>query len=73
MYSIHSNHPELIHLLENYHIKPINDDFNECFIEAIKCHHYEIANYLFKNFLNEENECKVIEEPNGRLQFNTIE
>ena len=49
LYTIHSNNPELIHLLEENHIKPIDTTYKECTLEAIKCHHNEIANYLFNN------------------------
>ena len=54
LYAIHSNNPELIHLLEENHIEPIDKTYKECIIEAIKCHHNEIANYLFTNKNQEE-------------------
>lgn len=52
-YAIHGNYSELIHLLEEIQLKPINNSFNQCFYESIKCHHNELAEYLRSNFLND--------------------
>ena len=49
LYAIHSNNPDLIHLLEENKVEPIDITYKECIIEAIKCHHNEIANYSFTN------------------------
>lgn len=35
----------ILHELMNRNFTP-----NECFVEAIKYHHYEIANYIEKNY-----------------------
>ena len=49
IYAIHSNNPEIIHLLETNDVNLIDIDF--CLQEAIKCHHNDIANYFInKNF-----------------------
>ena len=53
IYSIHGDHPEIIHILEENKIEPIDDSYKECLIESIKCHHNEIANYILKNYLND--------------------
>ena len=43
----------MIHFLEENHVGPYDtNNFKECFIESIKCHHNEIANYIFNNLLN---------------------
>lgn len=53
IYAIHSDNAELIHILEERYCKTI-DFFDECFNEAIKCHHNEIAQYIMDNYLTEE-------------------
>ena len=51
LYSIHSKNPELIHFLEENHVKqPIYNERNQCYKESIKCHHNDIANYIKDNF-----------------------
>lgn len=51
IYSIYSNKPEMIHLLEECHVY-VEEYLNiYVLIEAIKCHHNDIANYL-KNTLD---------------------
>ena len=51
LYAIHSNNPDLIHLLEEYHVEPKNKSFEECLKEAIKCHHNDVARYIQDNLL----------------------
>ena len=48
-YAIHGKNSEIIDYIENNIDKPNAD----CLIESIKCHNNELANYLFKNYLNE--------------------
>ena len=48
LYAIHSKNAELIHILEEY-VDPPEQSFKNCIIEAIKCHHIEIANYIIDN------------------------
>ena len=54
LYAIHSNNAELIHILEDYQL--VNNDifYETCFLEAIKCHHNNIANYIFDNLLTQQ-------------------
>ena len=51
LYAIHSNNAEIIHLLEENHIKPYS--YLDCYNEAIKCHHNDIANYIKDMYLND--------------------
>ena len=51
LYAIHSNNPEIIHLLEELQVNPKDSTFYECFKEAIICHHNDVANYI--------KECKI--------------
>ena len=52
LYSIHGNNQEIIHILEENKIKPKDETYIECYNEAIKCHHNEMAEYFCKNFLD---------------------
>ena len=47
-YAIHSREADLIHLLESLKVEPEDKTYNSCIIEAIKCHHNDIANYLLE-------------------------
>lgn len=59
LYAIHSQNAELIHLLESDKVAPPNDDYLCCFIESIKCHHNDIANYIENNLLpNDQDKLK---------------
>ncbi|KAK8876181.1 hypothetical protein M9Y10_006371 [Tritrichomonas musculus] len=51
-YAIHSNNAELIHLLEEDGVRPKLNQYSPLYVESIKCHHNNIANYIFDNFLN---------------------
>lgn len=56
IYAVHSNNPAMIHFLEENNVKPEM----ECLIEAIKCHHNNIANYLLENFFENEKSSPII-------------
>lgn len=56
IYVIHSKNPELIHFLENNHVKPPSNSYLRCLMEAIKCHHNDFANYINDNLLVQNNE-----------------
>lgn len=45
-YAIHGNNSLIIHILESNHIDPPNKSYKECFIESIKCHHNNFAQYI---------------------------
>ena len=48
LFAVHSDNAEIIHLLEENQIKQESD--KKCLIEAIKCHHNNIANYFKDNY-----------------------
>ena len=67
LYAIHSKNAELIHILEAKNVCPPkfedqneeelnkpNNGFLRCFIESIKCHHNDFADYIQNNFLFQE-------------------
>ena len=67
LYAIHSKNAELIRLLEStkvpppkFHMKEKEEEeeksinnYEECFIESIKCHHNDIADYIENNFIDQ--------------------
>ena len=53
-YVIHGNNPELINLLEENKVNPVFKNFKDCYIEAIKYHHNDVAKYFENNLLNEK-------------------
>ena len=59
LYAIHSNNAELIHLLEHYELPKNN---LQIYLESIKCHHNDIANYIKNNHIN----------PNEKVSEKTI-
>lgn len=52
LYSIHGRNPEIIHILEENDIVPL-DSYIPPLLEAIKCHHNEIANYILDKYCSE--------------------
>ncbi|KAK8892285.1 hypothetical protein M9Y10_029510 [Tritrichomonas musculus] len=42
LYAIHGNKSDIIQIIEQNNVKPKDESFHECLIEAIKCHHLEI-------------------------------
>ena len=55
IYAIHSQNPELIHLLEENDVQPDDISYEKCFQESIKCHHIELTNYIQNNLLVDKN------------------
>ncbi|KAK8888553.1 hypothetical protein M9Y10_033284 [Tritrichomonas musculus] len=53
LFAIHGNNPEMIHFFEKNKIAPPKDKYDECFIEAVKCHHNDVANYIANDLLND--------------------
>lgn len=51
-YAIYGKNYEMIHLLEDNHIKPLKSYSTLC-ITAIKCHHNELAKYFLDNFIDQ--------------------
>lgn len=61
IFAIHSNNAEIIHFLEENHVKPPDGTFKSCLDEAIKCHHNGIAQYIKDVLMNEKYEnCEAI-------------
>lgn len=56
LYGIHNNNKDLIHFLVENHIDPADKIYHECYFEAIKCHHNEIAEYIKEKLLKKESE-----------------
>ena len=55
---MHSNNPEVIHFLEDKNIE--FDD--KTFSKAIKCHHNEIAHYIFNNYFDSSTKISDLDE-----------
>lgn len=53
-YAIHGKNGEIIHLLEENDFQPTQKNWKSYFIDAIKFHHNEIADYIQINYFNEE-------------------
>lgn len=52
LFAIHCGNPDLIHIIEEIDL-PIDESIHEkCFIESLKCHRNEIADYYANNFLS---------------------
>ena len=52
LYAIHSNNQEIFHLLEEKKVKFISEKYLK---EAIKCHHFDIENYIIENYFQKIN------------------
>lgn len=53
-YAIHSNNAELFHLLGENEVDVPGFSYIECFIESIKCHHNDIAEYILNNLIDQD-------------------
>ena len=54
LYSIHGRNAEIFQILKDHDIEPEDETYNECLKESIKCIHNDVANYIQKNFCDEE-------------------
>ena len=52
LYVIHGSNADMIHFLEENRIKPFHDSYEECLEESIKCHHNDIATYIYDNLIS---------------------
>ena len=50
IYAIHGRNPEMIHFLEENHVRMPMQSYHKCLNECIKCHHNELANYILNNY-----------------------
>lgn len=55
-YAIHSNNRQIIDLLINFEIEPMDKTYDKCLKESIKCHHTDITNYIQTNLISESTE-----------------
>ncbi|KAK8898146.1 hypothetical protein M9Y10_000417 [Tritrichomonas musculus] len=53
-YAIHSGNAELIRYLEENHVSPPENKYNNILGESIECHHNEISNYFIEYLFKEE-------------------
>ena len=60
LYAIHGRNAEIIHLVDENCIIKTENYYTECFIESIKCHHNNIAEYIKNNFLNDIDKFDII-------------
>ena len=51
IYAVHSRNPEIFFVLESNKIKPIDTTYQQCLKESIKCHHNDVADYIFNNLI----------------------
>ena len=68
LYGVHCDNPELISLLEENCPKP--ESFKNCWIEAVKCHHNDVANYLQNNY-NFDDSFKFFKYYNFEIMLNS--
>ncbi|KAK8896935.1 hypothetical protein M9Y10_014862 [Tritrichomonas musculus] len=61
LYAIHGHSLNVIHLLEYNKVSPPKGNYVECLIEAIKCHHNDIASYIENNLIATDEIYKNIE------------
>ncbi|KAK8841813.1 hypothetical protein M9Y10_026762 [Tritrichomonas musculus] len=54
IYAIHGQNAEIIHLLEEFGVEPPNKSYDICLIEAIICHHNDIANYFVNKYFDQD-------------------
>ena len=48
-YVIHGRNPEIIHILEENNFEKPKENYFECIVESIKCHHTEFTEYIQNN------------------------
>ncbi|KAK8876093.1 hypothetical protein M9Y10_006279 [Tritrichomonas musculus] len=54
IFAIHSRNSELIKYLEDNHVSPPEDDYNEILKESIKCHHNDVSKYIIDYLIKEK-------------------
>lgn len=53
-FAIHSNNHNMIRILEDLNIEPEDKTYKECYLEAVKCYHNNIAEYIRQNYLENQ-------------------
>lgn len=51
LYAVHGQNIDLLNILKDSQIKPEDETYRQCYLEAIKCHHIEICEYFSNNGL----------------------
>ena len=59
-YAVHSNNPELIHIIEEKQIEIENDFYEQILIESIKSHHNDLSDYFLNNYIQNINDQKIL-------------
>ena len=72
LYSIHGENPEILKILEENKIQPKDETFIECFNESLKCHHNETAEFIRKNFIQNESEKVLLLHSKSVNYFNYL-
>lgn len=54
MYAIHGQNIDLLKLLIENKIKPQDESYRQCYLEAIKCHHIELSEYIETDLLKKK-------------------
>ena len=52
----------MFQILKESQIEPEDKTFCECFVEAIKCHHNQIASFIKENLLTQKDEIEKVVE-----------
>ncbi|KAK8847256.1 hypothetical protein M9Y10_019842 [Tritrichomonas musculus] len=62
IYAIHGRNAEMIRYLEENHISPPDNKYDQILEESIKCHHNDVSNYIIDYLMKEEDLQKNIEK-----------
>ena len=73
IYAIHSNKFEIIHIIEENNIKPINGSDKKCIEESLKCHHCDIFLYFMSNYCDSLNLINILPFSLKYYNFDFIE
>lgn len=58
-YAVHSNNAELIHILEEKKVEIDKIKYENIFIESVKSHHNDIANYILNNYIRNDDDTNI--------------
>lgn len=53
IYAIHGRNRKIIRILEESDIKPPMDNYINCCLEAVRCHHNELVDYFLTNYIDD--------------------
>ncbi len=73
IYAIHSNKFEIINIIEENNIKPINGSDKKCIEESLKCHHCDIFLYFMSNYCDSLNLINILPFSLKYYNFDFIE